>query len=153
MLSSNKYLSRSFSAIQPRFYSYFNNPDYWLTVLCSSPSLTWNVCSKMVYMILPIPNDGSITLGTTSSTVGDKQKLRVIEVVAPIFTIYIYLSNENGLKMWKVKKKDINRLSESHHAESSGTASRWPCPLWVWTSCLLSRWWTLCRVKTRRWLC
>ena len=27
----------------------------------------------MVYMILPMPNDGSITLGTTSSTVGDKQ--------------------------------------------------------------------------------
>lgn len=46
---------------------------YPLTVLCSSPSLTWNVCSKMVYMILPMPNDGSITLGTTSSTVGDKQ--------------------------------------------------------------------------------
>ena len=47
---------------------------YPLTVLCSSPSLTWNVCSKMVYMILPMPNDGSITLGTTSSTVGDKHR-------------------------------------------------------------------------------
>lgn len=43
-----------------------------LTVLCSSPSLTWNVCSKMVYMILPMPNEGSITLGTTSSTVDER---------------------------------------------------------------------------------
>lgn len=34
-------------------------------------------------------------------------------------------------------------LSETHRAESSGIASRWPCPLWVWTLCLLSRWWTL----------
>lgn len=39
------------------------------TVLCSSPSLIWNVCSKMEYMILPMPKDGSMTLGTTSSTV------------------------------------------------------------------------------------
>lgn len=45
-----------------------------LTVRCSSPFLTWNVCSKMVYMILPMPKDGSITLGTTSSTVGDKYR-------------------------------------------------------------------------------
>lgn len=46
-----------------------------LTVLCSSPSLTWNVCSKMVYMILPMPKEGSMTLGMTSSTVGVKRGL------------------------------------------------------------------------------
>lgn len=39
-----------------------------LTVLCSSPSRMWNVCSNTVYMILPIPNDGSITFGMISST-------------------------------------------------------------------------------------
>ena len=39
-----------------------------LTVLCSSPSRTWNVCSNTVYMILPSPKEGSITFGTTSST-------------------------------------------------------------------------------------
>lgn len=52
-----------------------------LTVLCSSPSLTWNVCSKMVYMILPMPNEGSITLGTTSSTVDDRD---MIKPLAPV---------------------------------------------------------------------
>lgn len=47
---------------------------FWsiLTVLCSSPSRTWNECSKIEYMILPMPKDGSITLGTISSTVGKK---------------------------------------------------------------------------------
>lgn len=39
-----------------------------LTVLCSSPSRIWNVCSNTVYMILPIPNEGSITFGMISST-------------------------------------------------------------------------------------
>lgn len=39
-----------------------------LTVLCSSPSRTWNVCSNTVYMILPRPKEGSMTFGTTSST-------------------------------------------------------------------------------------
>lgn len=33
----------------------------------------WNVCSKMVYMILPMPKEGSMTLGITSSTAGDKR--------------------------------------------------------------------------------
>lgn len=93
-----------------------------LTVLCSSPSLTWNVCSKMVYMILPMPNEGSITLGTTSSTVDDRD---IIKPLAPVSFPLMFL------------------LSETHRAESSGIASRWPCPLWVWTLCLLSRWWTL----------
>lgn len=51
----------------------FDVHRYLLTVRCSSPSLTWNVCSKMVYMILPMPKDGSMTLGMTSSTAGDKQ--------------------------------------------------------------------------------
>ena len=41
-----------------------------LTVLCSSPCRTWNECSKMEYMIRPMPNDGSMTLGTISSTAG-----------------------------------------------------------------------------------
>lgn len=45
-----------------------------LTVLCSSPSRTWNVCSNMEYMILPMPNDGSITLGVISSTVKEGKK-------------------------------------------------------------------------------
>lgn len=53
---------------------YFNSNNHKHTVLCSSPSLTWNVCSKMEYMILPMPKEGSMTLGTTSSTVGDKQR-------------------------------------------------------------------------------
>lgn len=39
-----------------------------LTVLCSSPSRMRNVCSNTVYMILPIPNEGSITFGMISST-------------------------------------------------------------------------------------
>lgn len=43
-----------------------------LTVRCSSPSRTWKVCSKMVYMILPMPKEGSMTLGMISSTAGDK---------------------------------------------------------------------------------
>ncbi len=51
--------------------------DHRLTVLCSSPSLTWNVCSKMVYMILPMPKEGSITLGTTSSTADDKDRQKM----------------------------------------------------------------------------
>lgn len=50
------------------------DPENLLTVLCSSPSLTWNVCSKMVYMILPMPKEGSITFGTTSSTVDNKDR-------------------------------------------------------------------------------
>lgn len=39
-----------------------------LTVLCSSPSRMRNVCSNTVYMILPMPNEGSMTFGTISST-------------------------------------------------------------------------------------
>lgn len=53
----------------------FDVHRYLLTVRCSSPSLTWNVCSKMVYMILPMPKDGSMTLGMTSSTAGYKQRV------------------------------------------------------------------------------
>lgn len=48
------------------------------TVLCSSPSLTWNVCSKMEYMILPMPKDGSMTLGVISST--DQKHKRVLKI-------------------------------------------------------------------------
>lgn len=53
------------------------------------------------------------------------------------------------LRCWKIKHKTW----KSHHAESSGIASHWPYPLWVWTTCLLSRWWTLCREKISQWLC
>jgi len=38
------------------------------TERCSSPGRTRNRCSKMEYMMRPIPNDGSITEGTNSST-------------------------------------------------------------------------------------
>ena len=37
--------------------------------LCSSPSRTPKLCSKMAYMIRPIPKEGSITEGTMSTTV------------------------------------------------------------------------------------
>jgi len=39
-----------------------------LTVRCSSPSRTRNLCSKTAYMMRPIPKEGSITEGTNSST-------------------------------------------------------------------------------------
>lgn len=58
---------------------YFNRLPGWqqpaagsasgaLTVLCSSPSRMRNVCSNTVYMILPMPNEGSMTFGMISST-------------------------------------------------------------------------------------
>jgi len=40
-----------------------------LTERCSSPDRTRKRCSKMEYIMRPIPNDGSITDGTNSSTV------------------------------------------------------------------------------------
>lgn len=48
---------------------------FWghLTVLCSSSCRTRNECSKIEYMILPMPKDGSMTLGTISSTVGQEE--------------------------------------------------------------------------------
>lgn len=104
------------------------------TVLCSSPPLTWNVCSKMVYMILPMPKEGSITFGTTSSTVTQRQR--------DGWVIEVFLS---------LSQHELHHVThdKSHRAASSGIASRWPCPLWVWTSFLLSRWWTLCGVTRR----
>ena len=36
--------------------------------LCSSPSRTWKLCSRTAYMIRPIPKEGSMTDGTTSTT-------------------------------------------------------------------------------------
>lgn len=107
-----------------------------LTVLCSSPSLTWNVCSKMVYIILPMPKEGSITFGITSSTVDNKDRQK--------FVCYLSCHSQfpNILLLTSL-------MHESYRARSSGIFSHWPCPLWVWTSCPLSRWWTLCWVKTK----
>lgn len=48
------------------------------TVLCSSPSLVLKLCSKMEYMIRPIPKDGSITDGTYSSTVEIKSMMYLV---------------------------------------------------------------------------
>ena len=44
-----------------------------ITVLCSSPSRIWKLCSSTAYMILPTPKDGSITWGSTSRTEGAKE--------------------------------------------------------------------------------
>lgn len=62
-----------------------------------------------------------------------------------------------GKMLWGIRQKEVqdfrrSRTWQSHRAESSGIASHWPCPLWVWTTCPLSRWWTLCGVRTRQWL-
>ena len=49
---------------------FYNLPWAWVnTVLCSSPSRVLKLCSNIAYMIRPIPNEGSITDGTISSTV------------------------------------------------------------------------------------
>jgi hypothetical protein len=51
-----------------------------LTVRCSSPLRTLNLCSKMAYMMRPIPNEGSMTDGTNSSTELNKQNYIIIHV-------------------------------------------------------------------------
>lgn len=63
-------IKRNSTRIRPWFLLW-NQP----TVLCSSPCRVWNECSKIEYMIRPMPKDGSITLGTISSTVGKQRQL------------------------------------------------------------------------------
>ena len=40
---------------------------------CSSPFRTPKLCSKMAYMMRPMPNDGSITDGVTSTTARERR--------------------------------------------------------------------------------
>ena len=42
--------------------------------LCSSPSRTLKECSSMAYRIRPMPNEGSITDGMTSTTGGREER-------------------------------------------------------------------------------
>ena len=71
-----------------------------LTVLCSSPSLTLKLCSKIEYMMRPIPNEGSITLGVNSSTVQD------IKTQNDCLSIKI---RKHGPRFTKNLKSDRNR--------------------------------------------
>ena len=58
------------------------------TVLCSSPSLIWKLCSRTEYMILPTPKDGSITWGSTSRTEENTRMHNSITLLIKISSTY-----------------------------------------------------------------
>lgn len=65
----------------------------------SSPSLDWKRCSNNEYMMRPMPNDGSITLGVNSST---------WSVFCEDFTCTMALSNETVVPLFRPSEYDLH---------------------------------------------
>jgi hypothetical protein len=59
---------------------YWKKKLFLVTVRCSLSGRTRKLCSHIEYIIRPIPNDGSITDGTYSST-RIKKIIKLIELI------------------------------------------------------------------------